>query len=458
MKNITFERTIDNGKTTHTIRTLDGSLVPAFEAFSSLLNKLPFNTRISYSRNFAKWVDYLIEAAGELPVTRRLLFDCLAAYGDYLTLGAHSANQIARRVATTLPSPMVSSSSCGTMIAPVRRFFSFAEMLARQEQEFASLGIDFSPSEVIALGPTDFKSRLSSFERRSLKANSLLAGLISGGAIYKTALIIPRSSTGIGTEAPKYFPFRYCLALLESMTTWRDKTLYSLVAACGCRISEAIQLLWTDINVSTKTIRLVDPTRRVNDKSYLSLKAEERDRLVWKGRTTQATLLIEPFASYFFSSLREYLNDEYWPHGRHEFVFQYTDPHTEARGKPYFLSSKSSQTGAFSLAVAKSVPKEANKGYGAHSLRHLYGTYLLNYFPTEKGYGLPIGLVKQLMGHRYVKDTEKYAIHDLDLLRIEVESQSLALAHGQDISPQQFRLDALRAKADYIENLILEQQ
>ena len=52
------------------------------------------------------------------------------------------------------------------------------------------------------------------------------------------------------------------------------------------------------------------------------------------------------------------------------------------------------------------------RAWTLHSLRHLYGTYMLNDYPIapEQGrFGLPLTDVQMLMGHKSIRSTEKYA-------------------------------------------------
>ena len=52
-----------------------------------------------------------------------------------------------------------------------------------------------------------------------------------------------------------------------------------------------------------------------------------------------------------------------------------------------------------------------------HSLRHLYGVYMLNDYPiapAQKRFGIPLTDVQMLMGHKSIRTTAKYARPKVD--------------------------------------------
>lgn len=460
MKNVSLIATEVDGRRSFALLDPEGRRIAAFDAFANTLLSHPFNTRTAYCRNLARFFDYLIEAtkylaSGDSELTREAIVEVLDTYQQYLVYGGNSGSQLARQVNSTLPSPMVATASCELMHAPLRRFLRLSETLRKQLDEFARHGLQTSDVDPLSLLPTTGARKLRNHQARALLANSMLAGVLAGGP----QLLLEAALPSVGGAAPydekRAFPFDASVQLINAMPSWRDKALYSFCAASGCRISEALQLLWADIHTSDGTVKLVDPARRANDRSYLALQLGERDKLVWKGRATQATLLIEPFSSMFFEALEMYLRLEYMPHGLHQFVFQHRRMGME--GRPYFLSAASSRNDVFKAAMATCIPHQDDRlGLGVHSLRHMYGTYLLNYFPRADGsYGLPVGLVKQLMGHKSVAQTERYARHDTDLVEVDL-AFATAMVFGSNgaRSLNQMKRDALQAKLAKVEEAI----
>lgn len=465
LRNVTLLKAERDGKRSWRLLGPDGVPIHAYEAFMASLLKRPLTTRTSYARNLAEFIDYLIEAGtqlsqdGSLPPTfdRLALSRILESYDFYLVEGGNSGNEIARRVHAVKPSPCVTRRSSAQMHAAVRAFLELSEKVRLQLAELERAGLQ--PARV---DPLPLLSGLGEVrqvrpaERAALLSNSMLSGVISGGPRFIADRVLPTSVPDITYDESRAFPYDKVPVLISNFTTFRDKALYAFCAASGCRISEALQILWDDIDVKKGTVRLIDPKRRPRHPSYLALTPLERDALVWKGRQSEVSLLIEPFVGEFFAALEQYLKKEYIPHGRHQFVFQYS---VEARdGLPYFLSAASSRNEVFRRAVRLSgLPPGLVSG--PHSLRHMYGTYLLNYFPRPDGsYGLPMALVQHMMGHASLKSTAKYARHDQDLLEAELRFANRMVFKGDGTkSLNELRKEALQARLAAVEQALREE-
>ncbi|RFB70834.1 MULTISPECIES: tyrosine-type recombinase/integrase [unclassified Herbaspirillum] len=455
LKNVSLIKIKLNGKQSWRLLGPDGRRVRAFEVFAKTLERRSINTRANYCRWLAQFIDYLFEVAVWTPidsggnVNSDTLVDVIEAYDDYLVLGSNSGKEIARRVNETLPSPRMSQSSSSIQHTAIRSFLKLSERIRVQMLEVTELGIGVAhiDDQKLLVGVGN-RHDILSFQRRAMIANSMLAGVISGGPKLIEESILPTSMPDVTYEHERAFPFDKLVGALGFLKTYRDKALYALCGACGCRISEALQLLWEDVHTKLQTVQLVDFKSRPNCQAYLALLPEQRDRLVWKGRSTSTTLLIEPFATMFFEALALYLRHEYIPHGRHNFVFQYT--RDGEQGMPYFLAAASSRNGVLRRATKLAKIEDIE---GPHSLRHMYGSYLLNYFPRPDGtYGLPLGLVQKLMGHRQAKDTAKYARYDRDLLKAELQyANMMVFKNGKVRSIAQLKHAALLSRLAEVE-------
>jgi integrase len=452
MKNVSLLSEEVNGRGSFKLIGPDGRRLEGFDAFASSLSERPYNTRRTYCYALASFFDFALEASVhgcDKHVTKQRTLDCLIAYREYLLFGQRSGNDLARRVDSTMPSPMVSPRTCETMHAGLQRFLELSDTArshAAQLQEHGFLEDSIDPDDLLPSGTHE----TSHWVRQAMAKNSMLAGVMRGGPkVLRAAKLAVRSGA---TQRPfkKPFPFQHATAFIESLPTARDRAMYSLIAASGGRISECLQLLWEDVGRSDGSIRLVDFRRRENHSSYLALSAAERDRLAWKGRVTEGTLMLEPFASMFFEALETYVRTEYVAHGRHDFVFQYIDGHR--RGQPYFLCASSTRAEAFERTVRRTMSSDEGDGLSVHSMRHMYGTYVLNYLPRIDGtYGLPIGMVKVLMGHASISATEQYARHDLDLIEAELAyGNELALGAAPK-SLNEMKLEALQARVARLE-------
>lgn len=99
------------------------------------------------------------------------------------------------------------------------------------------------------------------------------------------------------------------------------------------------------------------------------------------------------------------------------------------------------------------------KKTGPHGLRHMYGTYLLNYFPRSNGdYGLPAAWVQQLMGHADLESTLKYAKFDQDLIKLEIENANRVLyAHGTPKRLLELKAEALQAQLAKVQRQLAQE-
>jgi integrase len=460
-KNVTLRpRTVD-GKPTWKLLGPDGLPIAAFDAFAKALHKDPLNTRKAYCRHLAEFLDYLIEAYAVIGQGRTLtkleLTEAIEAYGDYLRLGVDAGNDIARAVAESLPPGANAPGSVIPKKAAVRRFLKLNDSVRKELAELARL----RPSATQVAGETllpelNARRELKPYEVRALQAHSMLAGVVADGPKFVDVVVLDDDDFETEYDERRAFPYDKVMDFIDAVPTYRDKALYSLLAASGGRTHEGLQTLVEDVDVVEGTVRLVNPKAREGHASYRALTAEQRAQLAWKGRTTQLTLLIEPFASAFFDALQKYLEREHLPHGRHDFLFQYLTP-TE-RGAPYFLSRPSTRLELFHK-VCKHVGVILPPGTGPHSLRHMYGTYALNYFPRANGeYGLPLPMVQQLLGHADPKSTLKYARYDKDLLKLEVQHANRVLFRaGTPKKLLQLKLEALEAQVAKVRNQMVQE-
>lgn len=451
-KYVSLRNRTENGEATMCLIGPDGRLIAGFTAFVQTLKRNSFNTRNSYCRHLAEFIDYVIEvnvvlAQGRV-LTKMELKDALEAYGDYLRLGPDAVNPLARQIANTLPPGINKHSSVIPKMAAVRRFLSVSEEIRKEMLEIALLS--GSQNTFIANEPLipeiGKRRKITPAENNKLQANSMLAGVIAGGPKLIRHVALTEKADNQSYDELRAFPYDKVIPLIDSMPTYRDKAFYALLAASGCRTHECLQVLMSeDINVLEGTVRLVNPSSRPRSASYKFLTPEQRDKLAWKGRTTDLTLLIEPFASVFFDSLQKYLELEHIAHGKHDFLFQYHIKNQ--RGMPFFLSESTSRLELFHR-INRRIGVKLPPRTGPHSLRHMYATYALNYFPRANGeYGLPAPIVQQLLGHTNIQSTLKYAKFDKDLLKLEIQNANKVLfQHGVSKTILELKVDALEAQ------------
>lgn len=441
----------------------------AFTVFSDTLLSSPFNTRRTYCQHLADFFDYFFEAGfhllandeTKLALDRAELKTIIECWDDYLVVGAASGRALVQMVTSTLPRRLCASGTSAKKHAALRVFLALSDRLREEAVALVSIGMLASKVEYdIAplFNEVNRVLKVSGQEEAAKLRNSMLAGVVHrSGASTRKATIL-KVTYAEQYDPTSAFPLEFAQDFIDALPTYRDKALYSFYAASGCRSNEGLQLLLEDIKIdrndpSQNGVLLVDPKSRKNHPSYLALSPNERDRLAWKGRETNRSFLIEPFASMFFEYLQEYLRHEYYPHNRHSFVFQILKNGT-ARGRPYFLASTQSRQEIFDAAsVAADLPSCVS---GPHSFRHAYGTYLLNYFPLfDNTFGLPLGVIRVMMGHKHIASTEKYAVHDRELIDAKISLANILLYRRGSVRPfVDQKLDAMRAQVIKFERFV----
>lgn len=448
MKNISLiESSINSNKIWKLINN-QGKEFQSFNIFSKLLlKKYSENTRFSYSRSVALFIDYLEEANvvyNDIEITKLFLVEIIESFSEWLIYGRNSGNLIAQEISITLKSNEYSSQSAALIMSATRMFLKMSERIRIEQNE-----IDKEQSSPLFYEMNQEKDINYNIKKQLVK-NSMFAGVIADGNTFAKACILPIKKTTNYFDKERAFPFDKIIPLIESLSSFRDKALYMLCAASGCRIHEAIQILIEDIDLKSRTINLVDPNSRITNVSYKALSPEERNQLNWKGRQTTKTMLIQPFADLFFDYLEQYIRLEYTHHNKHEFVFQHI--RGSRKGKPFFLSTSSTRNEAFKKATdAINVTKDL--GQGIHSLRHMYATYLVNYFPKSDGnYGLPIAIVQKIMGHATISATQKYARIDQDLIAIELEYANSLIYENKSLNLSDMKIKALENQIKELES------
>ena len=475
-KNVTLIVYEKEGRTAYKLLGPSGE-VPAFTFFADSLKNCSLNTRKAYCRDLASFYDYFFEACTHIgdydgkrnSLKKSELKKIIESWHDYLVLGEYSGIDLVKRVSKTLPPRLCSQNTSARKHSALRAFLNLSEILRREDAELAKLGlldddvkVDFAPLfDGINSGVPRTFHEINAIKKDSF-FQSATKNHFGGLKLNKTI----QTSEVLKYDSGKAFPLDLAFNFIAALTTYRDRALYALYAASGCRSNEALQLLVEDVvidskNPSNNKVLFIDPHRRLNHQSYRALDSVDRQRLGWKGRESEVGFLIEPFATLFFENLELYYTHEYFPHNRHTFLFQVL-ARDDARGKPYFLTAPTSRQDIFNSAARKAgIPKSVK---GPHSFRHAFGSYLLNYFPGKDGrYGLPMATVRVMMGHKKIASTEKYATHDIDLINAQIHCANILIY--QDGNFRSFvdqKLDAMRAQmADFerrSKNLSLEKR
>lgn len=423
LRNLTRETTVQHGRPSWKLSTRAGELVLAFSYFCEKNVEYSFRTQKRYAEVASRFIDYLYEAHAFDPAVRPgRLNTVIEAFPTLLRDGSAVTAARVRRSKTDLWlaetaerldwAPLAPKSFDNT-IAAVNRFLRLSESLAREAGEKAALlGVDAKQGYAALIKALDGAVTHNRHEVAAMKQNSMF------GNVAKYApkgIQRARGIRGPGTPSPSSrrildFPRDHLQALIEAADSWRDKSLWLMLGAIGIRASEALNLHLADVDLEAQKVYVFDPRGR-----RAELGENDPNRLRFKGREMAYTYPIPELRRDLFYALQQYLRLEFVPcykPGEPAYLFQYLE--ATKRGQPYVDASHASLTQSFKRAVRAAnipVPKEG-KDWVLHSLRHMYGVYMVNDFPVNPQlgqFGLPLVDVQMMMGHASIRSTAHYA-------------------------------------------------
>lgn len=458
LKNFTRIETDRLGHKTWVLLDEGGAPVQAFSYFCEKNGGYAFATQKRYAEVVASFLDYLVEAKAFLSSSapsKRHLNEVIDAYPVLLRDGS---KVVWERVSASLKQspeskwladvcqaldrkPLAANSFSNTLAA-INRFLRLSEYLAVEAYERVKLlGLEHEESYSSLITALSGADKLSDAEKRNLRMNSVLGSVMRFRA---EGLTRPRRLTN-PTEPIQMdlrnldFPLDYVLPLSSAATSWRDRALWLLLAASGIRISEALNLQWSDVDILNQKVYVLDPVGR-----RLGGDLTAHEQLRFKGREVSMTYLVQPFRQAFFQALEKYVKAEYVPQrnkSEGNYVFQYVEQ--GMRGTPYLGVSDAALSTSFRAACGRASippPNVGKKHWTPHSLRHLYGVYMLNDFPVDpaKGrFGLELSEVQVLMGHKSISSTRIYARkkrRSIERLLTQADKYLLGISEGSLLS------------------------
>jgi len=436
-KHVDVVETSRNGKLTYRLLSQDQALCEFFDAWAyQLASRLKYKTVRTYCYAVKAFLNYVEEAKHQRgSLTTELIWEILESYESFLVFGKNSDSELSSSIAWAIGEKNLSGASVETHFAAINRFIDASENLRVGLIDLTRNGyLTGQPISSMPLMASSYQAA-AIYVKSAIKSNSWLAGCIAGGARQiKRAGLSPKSKASVVAYTDEFggddsaFPIDRCVDLIRSTNCLRDKTLWSLIAASGCRISEALTIQLDDIHIDTKSrnnnkVLIVDPARRKNVLiEHVPAKAIEK--MAHKGRETPATFLIEPFASIFWDCLDSYVESERSKERmrhrpvRHRFLFR-----NLRTGEPMPLSYQ-----AVWERFNRAALKITGKNYGFHSLRHMYAYYLRNYCPNPEGidrFGFDDHQVKTFLGHRDINTTQRYARQDAKLLEATLAAANM---------------------------------
>lgn len=461
LKNVTLVR-LPNGNR----RLLDSDSIPidAFTQFHNHMHKklkLSEGTITLYDDNLARFLDYLIETKvflSDVAPTRKDLDDAVSAYPDYLTNGFSSEDTYVVEIAKSIGFKGVQTD--GHHIAAINHFLAFSEQLAKDMVELTELvtGIIInSPSLVFSALQGEVK--ISHNEINRIRQNSVLGANLRHIKPWRKArlpsknkrkvkkVIDPNNGKSLldQTEdiyvqgANMDFPIEQFQELLENEPCSRNRALWALLGGGGLRQSEGVITYTPLVFPEEQIVRIVDPNNWRGSTQY---KVPHR----FKGRETAKVYFIPVFRQIFFDSYLEWMKIR--PLSEEYFVFLKYD--RDGYGQPLHLATYATMNKAFKKAQKRIGMTTL---YTLHSLRHMYGVFMVNYYPTPWKIlpGLDEGSVQKLMGHACISSTQGYAKKDEKLLDARMELGERMLMGETHLSLPEMIVKSLRKQADAIE-------
>jgi len=378
------------------------------------------NTVDQYSGHVARFIDFVYEAS---QVASKPEFSyVIDLYEEFLTFGLDSENPESVALAELLgkTNKTTYESISQGIEASIKLFLEYKVTTSAEptvNDVFTKYYRDISLRTGREIVNIKKKSWLEGTIRDSLK-RCLPKGNIQIFVASKARMRRTANTNALNKNNNKAFPLDKAVEYLTQKINGkrtvflRNMSVFSLLAASGVRSSEVLQLRVADIDVNQRRIYIKSPYER----DFKGLTPEEARALSWKGRVTEETFLIEPFATIFWDYFSKYIREVFRSNVNHDFVFQ------KSNGRPLFTWDTSNRNKVFKK-YAKAIGFGDIRSLSPHSFRHMYGVYTLNYLPLDGGVtiGLPMAYVKILMGHQSISSTEKYAIQDIDLVSMYIE-------------------------------------
>ena len=182
------------------------------------------------------------------------------------------------------------------------------------------------------------------------------------GDLKAQPVISHRHAVLAPTTLPKPMAEADLIAFFKVIDSVRDRLIFLLMLRCGLRVSEACALRWKDLDLSSGSILIINGKGQVDRSVYLAPDVEQSLKL-WQ--------------------LQRAKSDYLFPGNGPKFT------HLCSRTVRWLMTNYLRQAGI-------------TTPYSPHCLRHTFATELLNA-------GVTLEVLKELMGHRSLQMTLRYA-------------------------------------------------
>ncbi|MEO9629455.1 MAG: site-specific integrase [Paracoccaceae bacterium] len=388
-----------------------GEPVQAFDLFvNNLISEgLSPSTVKTYSNHIASFLDYLTETKMfGFPCTQLELRDAIKGYLPARIAGANARGDFDIVSRKTLGQKRLTKAAAKSHAAAINRFLCESDGHAFHLQQIAEWEAGLSEDLPRQLFQDTTRQRSDAEIKRIYQSSMMVNVMYHQPKVASEKIVMVRGNDN-SPNRDKDFPAEHILSLLDCASCARDEALWALQAGTGVRPHEAILAEWDHIDRERRSIIVEDPHNR-----RFASQMPDDYFVKWKGRAVSETYFIPILRDRFFNALERYVRTEYIPFPNERLVFQAL----KGDRKPYIEVADKNRIQSFRRAVRR-VQKRLPKGVPSltdlapHSLRHFYGTFMLNYVPLGNGeYGLRPVEVQRLMGHEHLQSTLKYARQD----------------------------------------------
>lgn len=438
---------LSTGQKTYSL-FVDGNEVHGFNCYiNDVARTSSHNTTKCVAADLRIFFQYLlsfddVEALASISLrllTGDFLTEAVQQFPQYLALGIDAPeSSLANFAAIRTGRKPTSHATNQRAISSLKGFLNASARLQAEFQQAEELElIDVAVAPDALFGKTLRRTEIPITQRRALLKKSMIAGVVRYGPLLANSALLKARKYSIGnrdfgSSRKKAIPHELVLPLLNAATTLRDRLLWLLLLGTGLRPVEGLSLLIQDIDIEKQDILCINPASRPHVytcSEFEELQGQLANDMAFKGRTTEQTLFIEPFKTYFFETLGRYLREERQPIGcDHSFLFVVLKaPYS---GRPLVMSSQATRIHSIKQAlesVCSNLKIDTPKRMALHACRHFYGVHCLNYLITHYDSndkpvrGLNKYVVQCLMGHQDISSTEVYARPCIDLVQAQIQ-------------------------------------
>lgn len=246
-------------------------------------------------------------------------------------------------------------------------------------------GID-SFEKVGRIEMLNYVASIRELEDGSLAKNSTISRKISSIRSFYKYLneyigidVNPLESIQAPKNSRKIPEFLFVSEIQEFLDTYnevdvaqfRDKTMFTMLYACGLRVSELVNIQWKDVNMADRVVRITGKG--------------DKDRIV-------------PFFKGFEKQLQDYKTKYWMQYAKSDYVFvSLRGNQLTSRGVQFLMQKHADEIGM-------------NMNVHPHMFRHSFATHLLDN-------GADIRVVQELLGHSSLSTTQIYTHVSMNKLK-----------------------------------------